>query len=538
MSYEIGSVYIDEGLLEAAGLLEFPEYYAYILERDQEPVPPAGRVPIGEQTLQKQVKDNDDILNSTNEVFVPPVQNAAQKLDLSSQLQRVNHLASSGSDPQLIVYGDRVTLTVSYATTGYFTGGYLFTSYPEQARPKAGDKVIALVGTDAPNVYVIFCYIDENGPIIICDSQIPSDTALVINITQYKKYEASKKINNDSNNDGKVDITDTWHVNGKGTLETQSYVYDTVKKQTDLIATGLFGDNKINHLNSDIKLMDESAIYKADRAAYFIKEGPFITSSFGAKLAQQIQSNSETKQSVYQLFQSIGSKLLPPNTKYMPIQVEQQEFSALCLFKNMYDKSMAVEVAVSGVLNTKKCEFQGTYILDDYQNPTSNEPNALPSDPLQPDSHIDEVIIKHEGQLQQQSSEKQYTITNVFNQFIINEAFNLYTPALNTFYIIDDGTCQVCVFNLYFESKGKQGAKAEEIGKLPAPVIPSDGKSMAFPAAIYRTSGGRYNEYSLNYFVIDVQNKLIHFVFSQIQDLIPSDQNDVYKYCTSGMYYL
>ncbi|KAA6324833.1 MAG: hypothetical protein EZS28_054141, partial [Streblomastix strix] len=125
---EIGSVYLDEALLEAAVLLEFPEYYAYIIEIDQEPVPPAQRIPIGEQALQKQVKDNDDILFSTNEVFVPPVSNASQKLDLSSQLERSSFLASSGSDPQLIVYGDRVTLTVSYETTGLFPGGYLFKS--------------------------------------------------------------------------------------------------------------------------------------------------------------------------------------------------------------------------------------------------------------------------------------------------------------------------------------------------------------------------------------------------------------------------
>ncbi|KAA6367944.1 MAG: hypothetical protein EZS28_036529, partial [Streblomastix strix] len=72
VGYEIGSVYLDEALLEAAGLLEFPEYYAYIIERDQEPVPQAQRIPIGQQTLQKQVKDNDDIIFSTNEEFVPP----------------------------------------------------------------------------------------------------------------------------------------------------------------------------------------------------------------------------------------------------------------------------------------------------------------------------------------------------------------------------------------------------------------------------------------------------------------------------------
>ncbi|KAA6355170.1 MAG: hypothetical protein EZS28_049302, partial [Streblomastix strix] len=300
----MSSVYLDEALLDAAGLSDFLELYAYIRERYQEPIPPAQRIPIGEQTLQKQVKDNDDILNNTNEEFIPPVSNAPTKLDLSSQLERSSFLASSGSDPQLIVYGDRVTLTVSYETTGLFPNGYLFKSYPEEARPKAGDKVIALVGTDTTNKNSIFCYIDQNGPFIISTSQIPSKTALVINVTYYKKYEQSKIINYDANNDGRVDIMDTWHVNSKGTFETQSHVYETVKKQTDLIATGLFGDNKVNYLNSDIKLQDELAIYKADRAAFFIKDGPFITFSFGAKLGQiiQQQENSENRQTVHRLF--------------------------------------------------------------------------------------------------------------------------------------------------------------------------------------------------------------------------------------------
>ncbi|KAA6360320.1 MAG: hypothetical protein EZS28_044152, partial [Streblomastix strix] len=291
----MSSVYLDEALLNAAGLSDFPELYAYIRERDQEPVPSAERIPIEQQTLQKQVKDNDDILFNTNEEFVPPVSNATQLLNLSSQLERSSFLASSGSDPQLIVYDDRVTLTVSYETTGLFPNGYLFKSCPEEARPKAGDKVIALVGTNTTNKNSIFCYIDQNGPLIISTSQIPSKTGLFINVTYYKKYEQSKIINYDANNAGRVDIMDTWHVNSKGTFETQSHVYETVKKQTDLIATGLFGDNKVNYLNSDIKLEDELAIYKADRAAFFIKDGPFITFSFGAKLGQiiQQQENSE-----------------------------------------------------------------------------------------------------------------------------------------------------------------------------------------------------------------------------------------------------
>ncbi|KAA6359136.1 MAG: hypothetical protein EZS28_045337, partial [Streblomastix strix] len=125
----------------------------------------------------------------------------------------------------------------------------------------------------------------------------------------------------------------------------------------------------------------------------------------------------------------------------------------MCLFKDIYDKSLAVEVAVSGVLNKYDCEFQGTYILDNYKNPTSNEePNASPTDPNEPDSHIDEVIIKHDGKL----------------------------------------TCKVCVFNLYFETKG-QATSTQEIGRIPDAILPADGKSMGFPASVYRNAGGYIN---------------------------------------------
>ncbi|KAA6365995.1 MAG: hypothetical protein EZS28_038477, partial [Streblomastix strix] len=217
---------------------------------------------------------------------------------------------------------------------------------------------------------------------------------------------------------------DTWHFNGKGTFETSSHVYETVKKQTDLIGTGLFGDVKVNYLNSDIKLQDELAIYKADRAAFFIKESPFITFSFGAKLGQVIQqANSKNRQTVHRLFSTITQKLLPPNTKYMPVRTEQQEYAAMCLFKDIYDKSLAVEVAVSGILNKYDCEFQGTYILDNYKNPTPNEEsNASPTDPKEPDSHIDEVIIKHDKKLSQ--SLPIFTITNVFNKIQLIAPFD------------------------------------------------------------------------------------------------------------------
>ncbi|KAA6397276.1 MAG: hypothetical protein EZS28_007194 [Streblomastix strix] len=153
----------------AARLSDFPELYAFIKERYLKPIGKLLQpVPIGDQTLQQQVKNNEDIINNSNEVFELAVPNTLTKLDLSSQLELQSFLVSNDQEPQLIVYGDRITLTASYATINLFPNGYLFKSYPEFARPKAGDKVIALVGTDAPNAYVIYCCIDQNGPYIIC----------------------------------------------------------------------------------------------------------------------------------------------------------------------------------------------------------------------------------------------------------------------------------------------------------------------------------------------------------------------------------
>ncbi|KAA6370974.1 MAG: hypothetical protein EZS28_033498 [Streblomastix strix] len=175
----------------------------------------------------------------------------------------------------------------------------------------------------------------------------------------------------------------------------------------------------------------------------------------------------------------------------MPVRTEQQEYGAMCLFIDIYDKSLAVEVAVSGILNKLDCEFQGTYILDNYKNPTSNEePNATPLDPKEPNSQIDEVIIKHDGKLSQSLSI--FTITNVFNQIQLYAPFDQGGRNYNTYYIVDDGTCNVCAFNIYFETKGL-ASSTQEIGLLPDSVLPTDGKSMGFPASVYRNAGGYIN---------------------------------------------
>ncbi|KAA6385880.1 MAG: hypothetical protein EZS28_018590, partial [Streblomastix strix] len=535
--YVVGAFYFDERLLDAAGLSDFPELYAYIKERYPKPIGELLQpVPIGDQILQQQVKNNDDLIYASNEEFELPVPNAITKLDLSSQLKRQSFLASSGSDPQLIVYGDRITLIASYATTSVFPNGYLFKSYPQEARPKMGDQVIALVGTDVLKIQNIFCYIDHYGQHIISSRQLPSNAALVLNLIFYNQYESSKKINYDANNDGKIDILDRWNVNGRGQFEAQSYVYETVKRQTDLIEAGVQGLKRTNYLNSEIKLVDELAIYKANRAAYFINDVPFITYNFGAKLAQ-LDANYEAQQTVYKLFSTISKKVQPPNTKYVPVHVEQQEFSAIYLFKDIYDKSLAVQVAVSGQQNMLDCEFQGTYILDNYTNASASMSSstslAAEALPEEPESHIDEVIIKHEKQLGS-SPQPQYTITNVHIQFTINDFFPL--SAYNTFYIVDYDTCRVYVFNLYFESKGLNGRTQEE-GHIPNSIFPADGQSLSFPAAVYGTQGGRQNNFSVNYYIVNSQFKMLYFQLSESQKSIPMDSADIFKYCASGMYY-
>ncbi|KAA6401262.1 MAG: hypothetical protein EZS28_003212 [Streblomastix strix] len=89
LSINISAYYNQKLLFDAAGLSDFSELQAYIKERYPKPIGELLQpVPIGDQTLQQQVKNNDDIIYASNEVFEPPVPNTITKLDLSSQLER------------------------------------------------------------------------------------------------------------------------------------------------------------------------------------------------------------------------------------------------------------------------------------------------------------------------------------------------------------------------------------------------------------------------------------------------------------------
>ncbi|KAA6385967.1 MAG: hypothetical protein EZS28_018505 [Streblomastix strix] len=112
----------------AACLSDFSELYAYIQEcypmpLEQQPQP----VLIGDQILKLQVKNNEDIIygscDGSNDALVPPVPKVIMKQDFGSQLERQGFLESSGSDSQLIVNGNKIILTASYATTCLFPSG-------------------------------------------------------------------------------------------------------------------------------------------------------------------------------------------------------------------------------------------------------------------------------------------------------------------------------------------------------------------------------------------------------------------------------
>ncbi|KAA6341948.1 MAG: hypothetical protein EZS28_052424, partial [Streblomastix strix] len=137
-TWSVGIIYIDEKLLETAGLTDFPELYAFIKERDPKPVEEQLQpVTIGEQMLLNQVKQNAAIIIEKNNEFVPPpVENIYPKVDLQDQLEIAEGCTwlVIQSVQQLSVSKKKVTYNFTIKTTNYFHG-YIFENWPKQAKP-------------------------------------------------------------------------------------------------------------------------------------------------------------------------------------------------------------------------------------------------------------------------------------------------------------------------------------------------------------------------------------------------------------------
>ncbi|KAA6359221.1 MAG: hypothetical protein EZS28_045252 [Streblomastix strix] len=330
---------------------------------------------------------------------------------------------------------------------------------------------------------------------------------------------------------------DVWNGSGQGTHATQSHVYDVVKKQSDLVDHHIEGTVLHKFLNNNIKLIDKLGIYKADRAAYYIQDGPIVTFSFGAKLGDNVGN-------VYKIFSTIDSKILPPYAKYHAMHPEQKEFKGYCQQIQQLDKSQGFQVIISGKLDKKDCEFSGTYVIDNYQNLNdANEENEN-----QPETIIDDVIIKCDRKLETHSI-YQYTITNEIGQLEIVQGFNLGSAhkiagdlatslrSLNSFYIVDDGACKVCVFNLLLETKGFY-EQYQQVSPIPDELVPTNNNQLAFPATIMITVGDSYQtDTFVGYFIMNGSTKQYSFSVDRPVVISPQSSNLLY-YCVSGLYYV
>ncbi|KAA6372756.1 MAG: hypothetical protein EZS28_031717 [Streblomastix strix] len=345
-------------LLDTAGLMDFPELYAYIRERDsQPPVETELPVPIGEQTLLEQVKIIADIFENTNDVFIPSEPNMPIKIDYGQQIVN-NPFVFNEMQFILIVYGERVTLNC-FVTIKQQFNGYIFNSYPQDAQPMDSVQIITVICNKFCNNINLFCYIDEKSPYIYAedDREIAANTSIEISTTYYKQFEALKQINYDSNNDGKVYIMDVWNESEQGTHEAQSYVYYVVKKQSDQVDHHIEGTVLHNFLNNDIKLINKLGIYKADCTAYYIQGDPIVMFSFGAKLGDNIGN-------IYKIFSTIDSKILSLYAKFLAMHPEQKEFKGYCQQVQQLDKSQGFQVIISGKLDKKDREFASKYVED------------------------------------------------------------------------------------------------------------------------------------------------------------------------------
>ncbi|KAA6371546.1 MAG: hypothetical protein EZS28_032926 [Streblomastix strix] len=246
----MSNVYIDEALLDAAGLSEFPELYAYIHEREPKPIVDgmANQIIVGPQYLQEKVKDNDDKLNVQPipqpivPIEIPQVQIfKISKSQLSPNVQMYNP-----ADEYFYFYKlrNKVVYTIRLYLTDDFIN-FVFTSFPEELWPFS--KHALVLGDDGGHKHNIMNYISEKGPYIRSsignfDQIIPikGNTRIAIAGVYYTDYELLKRATSDVNDDGKINIVDDWHVNSIiDGMKSMSWVKDVVQKQTEAIGDGI-----------------------------------------------------------------------------------------------------------------------------------------------------------------------------------------------------------------------------------------------------------------------------------------------------------
>ncbi|KAA6356166.1 MAG: hypothetical protein EZS28_048306 [Streblomastix strix] len=212
----MSNVYIDQALLDAAGLSEFPELYAYIHEREPKPIVDgtANQIIVGPQYLQDQVKDNDGKLNVQPipqpivPIEIPQVQIfKIPKSQLAPNVQMYNP-----ADEQFYFYKlrNKVVYNIGLYLSNDFMG-FVFTNFLEELYP-FGKHALEL-GDDVGHKQNVMEYISEKGFYLGVSigsvdqvTSIKGNTQIAIVGVYYTDYEPLKRANSDVNGDGKINM--------------------------------------------------------------------------------------------------------------------------------------------------------------------------------------------------------------------------------------------------------------------------------------------------------------------------------------------
>ncbi|KAA6360947.1 MAG: hypothetical protein EZS28_043527 [Streblomastix strix] len=231
------NVYIDEALLDAAGLSDFPELYAYIHEREPKPIVDgiANQIIVEPQYLQDQVKDNDDKLN------VQPIPQPIVPIEIA-QVQ-IFQIPKSQLAPNVQIYNpadeyfyfyklrNKVVYNIELYLSSHFMG-FVLTNFIEELWPFS--KHAFILGDDVGHKQNVMGCISEKGFYIgvsngIVDqiTSIKDNTHIAIAGVYYTDYEPLKRATNDVNGDGKINIVDDWHVNSIIDVIQSTIPFDT-----------------------------------------------------------------------------------------------------------------------------------------------------------------------------------------------------------------------------------------------------------------------------------------------------------------------
>ncbi|KAA6402985.1 MAG: hypothetical protein EZS28_001490 [Streblomastix strix] len=459
----MSNVYIDEALLDAAGLSDFPKLYAYIHEREPKPIVDgiANQIIVGPQYLQDQVKDNDDKLNVQPipqhivPIEIPQVQIfKILKSQLAPNVQMYNP-----ADEYFYFYKLRnkvVYIIGRYLSIDFM--GFVFTNFLEELWPFS--KHALVLEDDVGYKQNVMGYISEKRPYlgvsIGCIDQVTSikgNTHIAIAGVQYTDYEPLKRATNDVNNDGKINIVDDWHVNSIiDGMKSMSWVQDVVQKQTEAIGDGVQQYDPSqpvslsNYFNNNTKLVNNNT-FGPLRAAYFVNESRICTFNFQAEVSSQHVNN------VFKVFKTIDSDLQPRLAKIFPIKTSFTLFAGK-IQNNGNDTPDVVVNQGSGFYPMDLCDFSGSYLIDPL--PQESNQNDITSNG-QPISHIDSVIMQHDTLPSvpiPPSVFPQYAVTEVSRDQLLALAYTPYDLDAFKIYIIDDTVNKLVMFNMHLRQKG------------------------------------------------------------------------------------